>query len=379
MAPGEAVPPGRVPMVAITAVEVRGHGPRHVILVPEINCDHSVWETFATRNAERYTMHLVQLPGFAGSAAPETPPPTWPISDRPWYANAVTGLAGYIREKGLEKPLVVGASIGGYLAMRVGLEHPELVGGVVSLDHPPAVALQGAGGPPMTIEKRREVVNGPMGKNLLGMGEEAWVEHWSMVGGGAAMDPERAKAIGEMMGKHSPLVGVRYLLEALSDDLTEALRATATRTLIIGTVPDVDMFYGSRRDLRRFWIGAVPKTAAVQSVVFEDCRHFVSEDAPEELDRAIEAFVKGETVMPRLPKVELAGPAIEEGVPRVSGVAPDEARETPGLRPKPKVMRPTLNLDGTPRDEPEQQNLFEGLRKPRGEPASGTPGAEPPK
>lgn len=388
VAPGEAPPPGRVPFVPITAVEIRGHGPRQVILIPEINCDHSVWETFAARNAERYTMHLVQLPGYAGSAAPETPPPTWPISDRPWYANAVEAVRVYIQEKGLEKPLLVGASIGGYLAMRVGLEYPELVGGIVSLDHPPAVALQGAGGPPMTIEKRREVVNGPMGKNLLSMSEEAWEEHWSFVESGASMDPERAKAIGAMMGRHSPMVGARYLLEALSDDLGAELRTTGARVLVIGTVADRDMFYGSRLDLRRFWARAVPRNPSVQMVVFEDCRHFVSEDAPEELDRAIEAFLKGETVMARLPKVEMAGPAVEEGVPRVSGFGADDPRPVPTLRPQPKVMRPTLNLDGTPREEPEKRGgLFDGLGNapkpaPKGEsakPEDGGKPAEPPK
>ncbi len=389
VAPGEVAPPGRVPFAPITAVEVRGNGPKHLILIPEINCDHSVWESFAARNASRYTMHLVQLPGYAGSAAPEAPAPHWPVADRPWTANAVEALRVYIQEKGLEKPVVVGASIGGYVALRVGLEHPGLVGGIVSLDHPPAVALQGAGGPALAVEKRLEYVE-KMAPGMLKMEEAAWVEHWGMVGAGAAIDPARAQAIGEMMGRHSPLVGARYLLEAVSDDLTERLKAISVRTLFVGTVPDQDMFYGKRMDLRRFWARAVPASPRVQVVRFEDCRHFVSEDAPAELDEAIDAFINERTVTARWPKVEMAGPAAEEGLPRVRGVGPDDPKPTPTLRPQPKVTRPTLNLDGTPREEPEKRGgLFDGLGNPPKQPAAparegakpgeGTPAAEPPK
>lgn len=41
-----------------------------------------------------------------------------------------TALAGLITELGLERPLVVGHSLGGAIALTLALEHPELVGGL---------------------------------------------------------------------------------------------------------------------------------------------------------------------------------------------------------------------------------------------------------
>ncbi len=56
-------------------------------------------------------------------------------STRPAGASAALGaqaatIAGFIRALGLERPLVVGHSLGGAVALAVALEHPESVGGL---------------------------------------------------------------------------------------------------------------------------------------------------------------------------------------------------------------------------------------------------------
>ncbi|KNB54130.1 alpha/beta fold hydrolase [Streptomyces caatingaensis] len=61
-------------------------------------------------------------------------------SDRPARGNdtatVVADLAGLVELLGLERPVVVGSSVGATFAVELALRHPELVGGAVSVDGP---------------------------------------------------------------------------------------------------------------------------------------------------------------------------------------------------------------------------------------------------
>jgi non-heme chloroperoxidase len=61
-------------------------------------------------------------------------------SGRPVAGNNIDGvvadLVAVIEALGLDRPVVVGASIGGTFATELGLRYPDLVGGVVSVDEP---------------------------------------------------------------------------------------------------------------------------------------------------------------------------------------------------------------------------------------------------
>jgi len=55
---------------------------------------------------DRYQIHVLSLAGFAGV----------PRVAGPLIENAREGLAAYIRTNHLEKPVIVGHSLGGFLA-----------------------------------------------------------------------------------------------------------------------------------------------------------------------------------------------------------------------------------------------------------------------
>src|SRR5262245_43210623 len=69
--------PGYVtaPLGTLGAVVERGHGPIDMILVCGFGLGASVFEGFMHRNAARYHMYAVTLPGFEGTPAPPMPPP----------------------------------------------------------------------------------------------------------------------------------------------------------------------------------------------------------------------------------------------------------------------------------------------------------------
>lgn len=107
------------------SVEVRGSGP-DVVLIPGLSSSPRVWDsTVAAMPGYRY--HLVQVAGFAGA-------PVGANADGPVVAPVAEEIARYISEAGLERPAMVGHSLGGTLAMMIAARHPTSVSRLMAVD-----------------------------------------------------------------------------------------------------------------------------------------------------------------------------------------------------------------------------------------------------
>src|SRR5262249_39543176 len=105
-----------------------------MVLVSGFGVGASAFEGFMRRNAGRYHMLAVTLPGFEGTAAPPMPPPGTSYGAQTWTQECVDAIASLIRERRLRNPGVVGHFINGsQVAMRLAIDHPDLVRSVVLL------------------------------------------------------------------------------------------------------------------------------------------------------------------------------------------------------------------------------------------------------
>lgn len=86
-------------------------------------CDnHELWSDFIRPFAERFRVVTPDLPGFGNSALPE----------RPFTIDRVADLlADWFRKSGLVRPIVVGHSLGGYVALSLMERHGENLSGLV--------------------------------------------------------------------------------------------------------------------------------------------------------------------------------------------------------------------------------------------------------
>jgi pimeloyl-ACP methyl ester carboxylesterase len=118
------------------SVLVRGSGP-DVILVPGLASSRDVW--FGTVAAvPGYRYHLVQVAGFAG----ERPGAN---AQGAVVAPVAEEIARYIAAKGLQRPALIGHSMGGTLAMMVAARHPQRVGKLMVVDmYPQPAGLLGS-------------------------------------------------------------------------------------------------------------------------------------------------------------------------------------------------------------------------------------------
>ncbi len=111
------------------AVQTRGQGP-DVILIPGLASTSLVWSRLADRLDDDHTVHLVSVRGFGDLAAGAN-------ASGPLIGPVSAEVLRYVRTQGLERPAVIGHSMGGLVALRAAADGGRAIGRVMMVDASP--------------------------------------------------------------------------------------------------------------------------------------------------------------------------------------------------------------------------------------------------
>ena len=101
-----------------------------MILIPGLSCPGEVWDGTVAHYKDNYQLHVISLAGFAG--VPRVP--------GPFLDTAREAIAAYVRKNKLDHPIIVGHSLGGFLALDLAVHYPDLPGKLVIVDSYPMMA-----------------------------------------------------------------------------------------------------------------------------------------------------------------------------------------------------------------------------------------------
>jgi len=123
---------------------VRVDGPEHpvgdLILIPGLSSSPHAFDLLTEELKGRYRVHRIHVQGFAGASPKDNA--TGPVA-----APVAEDLARYIAEQGLNRPAVIGHSMGGTIGMMLAARHPDSVGRLMVVDMIPFMgAMFGAPG-----------------------------------------------------------------------------------------------------------------------------------------------------------------------------------------------------------------------------------------
>ncbi|PBJ06669.1 alpha/beta fold hydrolase [Flavobacterium sp. ACN6] len=107
-----------------------GKGKQSIIFIPGFASSGDVWNDTKAAFEKDFTCYTLTMAGFAGVK----PQPN------PSFENWKAGIANYIKDNKIEKPILVGHSMGGGLALAIASDYPELIGKIVVVDALPCLA-----------------------------------------------------------------------------------------------------------------------------------------------------------------------------------------------------------------------------------------------
>ena len=204
------------------SVEVVGQG-RPVLMIPGLNSSAETWrETCAALQADRVQCHLVQLPGFAGAPA---------AKNDVFLPSMRDQVLAYVRERGLERPAVVGHSLGGALALQMSMAAPEAVGPLVIVDSLPFFA--GAMNPAATADAVRPMATA-MRSQMLAADEAAYARNAEAAMRGMTRDAARTETLKAWGRASDRATTAQAMYELMVTDLRPELPKVKSPTLVLG-------------------------------------------------------------------------------------------------------------------------------------------------
>lgn len=314
-------PPGTrtAPLGELGHIEQRGHGPVPVVLLPGAAFGSSVWEPFMRRNAERYTMYAVTPPGYEGTPPPPMPADPEDFSRHEWTDALLEAVVTMVREKGLDRPLLVGHHLmGDHYALRLGLEYPELFRGVVVI-----AGVPNRGDAAATVAEQIEGVETQWKPFFRDVTWERWLQG-TYTADTLSNDPARGTSLYERQISVPLPTQLRYFLEYLTTNLSLELDRLELPLLVINQQVDFDAFveeaaednaqrlggmeaarervkdtlearYGSleaaEEALLRPWEPLRGRVADMTVEYVDDTAVFIMDDRPQVVDRLVEEFV----------------------------------------------------------------------------------------
>ena len=109
-------------------VDQYGSGTPALVLIPGLTDLGKVWDSTVARYQGSHAIYVLTLPGFGGQ----------PKVAAPLLDTVVRDIAAFLPRTG--KPVVIGHSLGGILAIRLAEEHSDLIAGAVAVDGLPVFA-----------------------------------------------------------------------------------------------------------------------------------------------------------------------------------------------------------------------------------------------
>jgi pimeloyl-ACP methyl ester carboxylesterase len=266
-------------------VQVTGTG-QPILLIPGLASSGDTWTATVAHLSGRFTCHVLTLAGFAGT----------PAIDGPLFPTVRRELAEYIREQHLDRPIVIGHSLGGMLAMALAVDHPDLAGPLVIVDGMPFLA-----GPNMqvnSLEEARPIVAKIEGY-MSGMTQQQWDAYATSGVSTRYMvtSASDAETLVRWSAASDRRTLTRALIEAYSVDLREDIAKISSPVLALGTWRGWhDQLAANKINIpKEAFMGNFAEQFAklphLHFALHDTARHFIMWDDPAWLFGQIDAFL----------------------------------------------------------------------------------------
>ncbi len=265
--------------VGALAVEQQGDKGPPLIFIPGLASGSWTWKTDAARLSKTHAVYLVTLPGFDGrKAVPGTT-----------LESLAQDLRKLIDDKRLQRPVLIGHSMGGTLALSFATDHSDRIAGVVAVDGLPVFpgTESMTDRSPLAQRARAQLEN--QTPEQFAEYQRAYMKRVGTI------DEATATRIAELSSHSDPRAVADFAAQLLLLDLRPKLKSITVPVVEISPFLESDFAaMGVNEDGKtnyyRMLLGGIAK---LEVVSISPARHFVMFDQPEKFSATLDqALVK---------------------------------------------------------------------------------------
>lgn len=241
-----------------------------LVFLPGLTADHRLFDRQIAYFEGRMNVFTWDAPGHAAS---------WPFALTFSLADKAAWLHGILESEGVKNPVLIGQSMGGYVAQAYAQQYPEHIRGFVSIDSAPLQRAYMTGIEIGLLKRMEPVYRVYPWKSLLKAGSNgvAVTEYGRSLMHEIMMTYDGDQARYAQLAGH----GYRMLAEAVEKNLPYAIPCPAL--LICGEKDHA----GSCIRYNRAW----HKRTGIPIAWIKDAGHNANTDRPEQVNALIEDFV----------------------------------------------------------------------------------------
>jgi pimeloyl-ACP methyl ester carboxylesterase len=268
-------------------VERFGHGSPALILIPGLSMGAWTWTGQIATFSSDHTVYAVTIDGFDGT----------PIAPPPIISKADAAILALVKQEDLVKPILIGHSLGGHLALRLVEEHSDLFSCAVLVDVMPYFPPPTAG---QSDQQRAQGIQ-QLADGIQSAPDWLYEEQMRSAIAGLVTDSHEADVVTQHSLSSDRATLAAATTEMSMEDLRPKLGDIAVPVLVVAPVSSQAPYMNQTlRALTpdqltttvRAWyagqyIGA--KTVTVETIA--NSKHFIMLDQPDALNAAIKTFL----------------------------------------------------------------------------------------
>jgi len=251
-----------------------------IILIPGLSSGGYVWDDTVKHLQKNHELYVITLAGFNGK----------PAIAGPKLAKAKESLLELIQTQRINKPVLVGHSLGSALSIWFAQTHSNLISGVFGVDGLPVFPRSEN----MSLEQRSTMASNlqvQMGSADQKSYAQQQVQYMRTMG---VVDLQLADKIAALSAQSDPVATAEYMADLFRLDLRKDLPAISVPLALVSPyyAPDFAAMNVSAEAKHAYYEGLMKGTPKLRMVPIAGSRHFPMYDQPQVFQEKLAEFLK---------------------------------------------------------------------------------------
>ncbi len=256
-------------------VEVSGKG-QPIILIPGYSCSGEVWKETVDHLKGKYECHVITIAGYAGV----------PKLDTPILKTVRSELINYVKTKKLNKPMLIGHSLGAFMSLWVSSTAPDLFGKIICVDGLPFVSAVADTTTNADVLKKNPQFNpATVAKNFEALPDSNYVQNMTRAMLYQVNDSARAKQIANWSFQCDRRTLGYTIVEISVTDLREEIAKIKQPVLVLGSI------YGTEAN-SHLMLNHQFRKLENKTIEVANSKHFIMYDVSEWFYAKVDAFLQ---------------------------------------------------------------------------------------